>query len=758
MDKLIKQTQTLFKQAKAITIPIDDSLFQCDVLKLPQTLDLNKSESQKQYRNVGIELLQQGRVSIVMVAGGVSTRMNISGLRGDLPVGPVTQRSLFRLQSEKIAAIKKRYAPEMIWLVMTSQEVHKETEASFKKENYYGIDPKDIIFFDQESLPVLDSDGNPIIFKGQYLTSPVGHGGMLGAFKKFKYWDRLKNVSYLFYFQYPNVLEYICDPAMIGFHHENQFDVTTKGFKSYQTDEKLGRIVYDGDNFRIIEYHCIDQNCEPLSAKLTKLPANAGTHIWSKNFIEHCLKNDIVLPYYELRHNIDAFKDRCPTKLESFIFDLLPFAKSSGLVISKRSQTYAAVKQKSGYDSITKARKALVRQYNEWLKAAQATSDFRNCLVEINPDFALDAIELRDKLPSNFKYRYGDIIDSNGVKPSPINETIAIATIKDRLGSIATPNKQESFDIVVSMSDKDDAALIDIKQASSIVVSSDYIRGRQFDLYKQGHLNYFDLGYYLVCANLSDLAAMGAMPLGLSLILRYDEKMTCADFAMVVDGVKAACNENGSCPVLGGDTGGATDLVLSATAIGKVVGKPLLRSNAKPGDKVFFAGYPGRARSAMILASEMYNKSLPKEMMTIFDICLNQWRKPKPLLTIGSILSKSSCQIACQDGSDGIKDAVQKIAESSNANIILTEKLLNIDDLLIPMCEYFKLDPLDIFLGASVDFGLIFTLPPDVDHNAITFDTPVVQIGSVVPGSGEVKLLQKNGRILNQLPGADYTQ
>ena len=54
----------------------------------------------------------------------------------------------------------------------------------------------------------------------------------------------------------------------------------------------------------------------------------------------------------------------------------------------------------------------------------------------------------------------------------------------------------------------------------------DYIRGTGFALFQQGFLSYFDIGYFLAIANISDVAAMGSLPVALMTIVRYTQELS----------------------------------------------------------------------------------------------------------------------------------------------------------------------------------------------------------------------------------------
>jgi UDP-N-acetylglucosamine/UDP-N-acetylgalactosamine diphosphorylase len=88
-------------------------------------------------------------------------------------------------------------------------------------------------------------------------------------------------------------------------------------------------------------------------------------------------------------------------KLETFIFDLLPKAKNALVVEVDESRAFAPLKNASGAakDTPESCRAAIVDLHRDWLRSAGVEVSER-VLVEINPRFALDAVELKQKLPA----------------------------------------------------------------------------------------------------------------------------------------------------------------------------------------------------------------------------------------------------------------------------------------------------------------------------------------------------------------------
>ena len=338
-----------------------------------------------------------------------------------------------------------------------------------------------------------------------------------------------------------------------------------------------------------------------------------------------------------------------------------------------------------------------------------------------------------------------------------MTEDWVIGLLRDEFDELAGARVCEGgVRVDVPMAALDDCAVLSVPSGARLAVSTDYVRGREFDLFRLGWLTYFDLGYYLIAANLSDLAAMGASPVGVNLVLRYAPDMSRDDMTQLVRGVAASCRSHGGCAVLGGDTGGATDLVLAATVLGVLPSAPLLRSNARPGDAVYLCGYAGRAGAVRrVLAKGLANKLTDSER----DELLSRWRRPSPKLVAGQSLAATEERIACQDTSDGVKTAIRQIAAASGVKIVVNAFSFPMDPLVSKAAAILGDDPLAVALGASPDFGLVVVAPRSIDvtHVVPCGDHPVVEIGSVVQGTGAA-LRRADGGVIEGLPGEEYRQ
>ncbi|MEU5566164.1 thiamine-phosphate kinase [Micromonospora musae] len=276
-------------------------------------------------------------------------------------------------------------------------------------------------------------------------------------------------------------------------------------------------------------------------------------------------------------------------------------------------------------------------------------------------------------------------------------------------GSEVGPGHGPRIKLTVGADLLDDCAVYEIEGALSLVFGSDYVRGSKFILHELGLLSDFDIGYYLVAANLSDVAAMGATPIGVTTVVRYPPDMTDDQFRSVMSGIHQACTDFGTLNV-GGDIGAAERLILSGSAIGVCApGKVLTRGGASPGDVLCLTGPCGLLGAAVAYFPKREEKRWCLPMETE-ERLVNSWKRPVARVAEGRLLASKPFATACQDTSDGLKATIEQIAEASGVGFDVTIGDVPIDSCVTAVADLMGVQRTALAMSASADFQLAFTV------------------------------------------------
>lgn len=266
----------------------------------------------------------------------------------------------------------------------------------------------------------------------------------------------------------------------------------------------------------------------------------------------------------------------------------------------------------------------------------------------------------------------------------------------------------------------DDTAVTPFLDLNLISTCDMLIQSRHFPK----NMSYFDMGFKAVTVNVSDLAAMGAEPLGFLLSIAIPKDLEVDSFKQIIDGVFKACDCY-SIPLIGGDTNEASEIIISGTALG-TCDKPLMKNTYKQGDLVAITGDIGLA-------------ALGFELETLDNIYVEKALKPKARIKEGQIL-KDYGATSATDITDGLASELYEI-KKDNFGFMIYEELLDISDEYKNMANGLDLDYLDLILHVGEDFELLFTISKD-DLEKLPIDYKVI---GEVTDSDVVEITLENG-------------
>lgn len=225
-----------------------------------------------------------------------------------------------------------------------------------------------------------------------------------------------------------------------------------------------------------------------------------------------------------------------------------------------------------------------------------------------------------------------------------------------------------------------------------------------------------DVGWRAAAANLSDLAAMGASPIGITVGLALPGQTPVRWVEQLYRGM-VSCLDNYQTPILGGDVVRSSEISISITAFGQADPKRIIRrSTAQPGDAIVVTGAHGGSRAGLelLLHPELRGQLSPENGQTL--IIAHQ--RPIPRLDILPILlslksndaARDDLRVTGMDSSDGLADAVWQIASASGTGAAIESAKVPILPALLDWVAPAK--ALEWALYGGEDFELVLCLAP----------------------------------------------
>jgi len=283
----------------------------------------------------------------------------------------------------------------------------------------------------------------------------------------------------------------------------------------------------------------------------------------------------------------------------------------------------------------------------------------------------------------------------------------------------------------------DDCALLQLPPGERLAVSTDtQVAGVHFPAPHDPFL----LAQRTLAAAASDLAAMGATPVGftLALTLPQADPVWLEGFARGLDVMARACQ----LALIGGDTTRGP-LNINVTVFGRLpAGQALLRSGARPGDLLCIGGPTGEAAAALplVLGERAAQGAGDAELLARY------WT-PQPQLILGQALRGLAS--AALDVSDGLLADCGHIAEQSAVALLVDAERV---PLTAALREAVGERALQLALTGGDDYVLAFTLPPAALPALQAAGHDFHVIGRVEEGRG-VRVLDRDGRDITPAAG-----
>ena len=284
----------------------------------------------------------------------------------------------------------------------------------------------------------------------------------------------------------------------------------------------------------------------------------------------------------------------------------------------------------------------------------------------------------------------------------------------------------------------DDCAVIRLGNTDWVAAADMLVSGHHFEML---WATPEDVGYKAVAVNVSDVAAMGAVPRFVLVSGGAEDSETTL---RLMDGVMRACEELGVYPI-GGDTTRAANLTVDVAILGELTAPPVLRSGARPGDLLAVTGELGASAAGFLLLKDGADE--PKRLV-------QKHLRPTPRVAAGRAAGRLGVG-AMLDLSDGLATDVGRIAEASGVRCVVDLEKLPIAKDTRETAARFDRDAGELAATGGEDYELLIAAPEEV-MTALRegLELPLTEIGTVVEGEGTS--FMRNGQPVENLSGWDH--
>jgi len=256
----------------------------------------------------------------------------------------------------------------------------------------------------------------------------------------------------------------------------------------------------------------------------------------------------------------------------------------------------------------------------------------------------------------------------------------------------------------------------------------------------------WQMGWFIVAINASDIAAKGGKPLGMVLSLGLPRNTTDSFLKEMMQGADCCAKKYGF-SIVGGDTKENQNITLCGTIFGIVKKFHFMsRTGCKPGDVVAVTGMFGKAGAGYYaIQHEILDESIVKGLL-----------EPVPRVKEGIALACKKTVTSCMDISDGLSSSLYQLMELNNVGFEIDKTKIPLSPVLKKLSKTHNLDVYDYALHFGGDYELLFTVPAEkFESLKKSFKYRITEIGRVTRDK-KIKLVDKNSKEILKNKGYEH--
>lgn len=325
-----------------------------------------------EFKEIGLKALRDGKVGLVLLAGGQGTRLGFDQPKGTVNIGLTKEIYIFECLMNNLMQVVKEAGVFIPLYIMTSVSNKQETVDFFEAHDYFGYDKSYIKFFIQEMVPTVDFEGRVLMASETELSmAPNGNGGWFSSMVLDGMLDDIhaRGIEWINVFAVDNVLQQIADPMFIGATIDSGCESGAKVVRKAAPDEKVGVLCTEDGKPSIAEYYEMTEEMATARKENGDLKYGFGVilnYLFREDKLEQIANEHMPIHVVEKKipymdESGAKIKPEKPNgyKFETLVLDMVHMMADCLPYEVIREKEFAPIKNLHGVDSMDTARELL---------------------------------------------------------------------------------------------------------------------------------------------------------------------------------------------------------------------------------------------------------------------------------------------------------------------------------------------------------------------------------------------------------------